>query len=80
MPPPVLAGIVADALSSALTLGAALTALTAGVGRYGAVLRLRSEELDTDEERRRVEQATARGFFIGAVLSLGLLVVDAVAP
>ena len=75
----VVGGIIARALSDALTLAGALTVLTTGIGHYGTVLILRNRDLPREQERRLIEQATGVGFFIGAAASLAILLIDAIA-
>lgn len=62
-----IGGIVGE-VSHVLSFAAVVTAATAGVSRYAAVL--------LERPAAQVERATARGFFVGLVVSLVLLALD----
>ncbi len=63
-------GGVATAVDHTLSFVAVVTAVLTGASRYYAILR--------GADKDQVERATAYGFFVGALLSAILLVLDRV--
>jgi 4-hydroxybenzoate polyprenyltransferase len=63
-----LIGGIVSAIGDALGFVAVVTAACAGTARYSAVLLRR--------DQAQIERVTARGFFIGVLLSAALLVIE----
>lgn len=61
-------GSIVTSVNHVLSFAAVVTAALTGAARYAAVL--------SGADENQVERATAYGFFLGAGLSVGLLLLD----
>jgi hypothetical protein len=73
---PLIGGLFAEALGSALGLLAVVTGLLTVGARSSAALTA-GKRLRSDALARRLERATAVGFFVGFALGTLILVLDA---